>query len=240
MELNLHKESEMYQKIAAENHKYWQNKFLFGTEYNEFASQIALYWNTRTIVPAIAPCRNDDWHLLDPEVQQLAQQNGLTEELAKKPMFLQPNIEESIDLNQAHSLTQLNMARLDVFKFTAQFYVTILQRSRDGMNLPNFVRILKSYINYDIACADWFLSEFANFEILKECFLDNTNKQMRWILAGLIYSAMLKVYPSHKSNLDQYWQDCKNGVEPPRQTTIGTMILALLALLPQVKNFSKH
>lgn len=38
--------NEIESKIAYENQKYWQNRFLFGNEYHEFVYDIGLNWNT--------------------------------------------------------------------------------------------------------------------------------------------------------------------------------------------------
>lgn len=64
-ELQLDVTSPLYKKIAADNHKYWQNRFLFGAEYFEFAQQIMLYWNTNRVIPHEVSWRNNDYHLLD-------------------------------------------------------------------------------------------------------------------------------------------------------------------------------
>ena len=131
MELKLTKDSAIYQKIAAENHKYWQNRFLFGNEYHEFVGQITLHWNSSQIIPAITPCRNPDQPLLDPLINTIAQQYGHLE-AAQKPMqiLLNPH-EQHIDLRQEYSAEQLQQTQLQVFKFAARFYVTILQRASD-------------------------------------------------------------------------------------------------------------
>jgi len=65
-ELQLDVTSPLYRKIAADNHKYWQNRFLFGAEYFEFVQQVILYWNTNRVIPYEVSWRNNDYHLLNP------------------------------------------------------------------------------------------------------------------------------------------------------------------------------
>ena len=49
-----------------------------------------------------------------------------------------------------------------------------------------------------------------------ENLLDNSQKEMRKILAGVIYCAMLKVYQVEKADLNKYWEDLDAGVKEPR------------------------
>ena len=63
--------------------------------------------------------------------------------------------------------------KLRVFKFAVQFYYTIQQRSREKTGLPDMSRYLKAYINEDIRCAEWFIKEFTNFNMLQEVLMDN-------------------------------------------------------------------
>lgn len=53
------------EKIAFENHRYWQNKYLFGKEYTQFVNEIAVNWNTLQRLPATIYSRNDDWNIMD-------------------------------------------------------------------------------------------------------------------------------------------------------------------------------
>ena len=90
-----------------------------------------------------------------------------------------------------------------------QFYVSILQRSFDKNTLPDTVKYIRTYINDDETCARWLISEFVNFEVLTECFLENTMPFMRQILAGLLYCAMLKVWETDRKKINNYWEDIK-------------------------------
>ena len=139
-----------------------------------------------------------------------------------------------------YTAEQIADAKLSVFKFAAQFYVTILQRSVDKQYLPDMVRYLKAYINEDVRCAEWLVNEFVNHEIIKETLLQNGIKIMRRILSGLLVSAMLKLYEHEKDRLNQFWDDHEAEVQNPRQTTLGRFILTLFFLLPQVKDFSAN
>ena len=55
--------SEIDLKIAYENQKYWQNRFLFGNEYHEFIYDLSLNWNTSCLIPKHFLTKNDDFHI---------------------------------------------------------------------------------------------------------------------------------------------------------------------------------
>ena len=135
-------------------------------------------------------------------------------------------------MTQIYSEAQIQEAKMSVFKFAAQFYVTILQRSADKSALPDMVRYLKAYINEDVRCAEWLVSEFVNHDIIEETLIQNSIRVMRRIMSGLLVSAMLKLYELEKDRLNQYWDDAEADVENPRQTTLGRFVLTLFYLLP--------
>ena len=54
---------EIEEKIAYENIKYWQNRFLFGNEYQEFVYDLAMNWNTNFLIPKHVLSKNNDFHL---------------------------------------------------------------------------------------------------------------------------------------------------------------------------------
>jgi len=63
----------------------------------------------------------------------------------------------SLDLASQATPEAINDAKFCVFKFAAQFYYTILQRSSQKFGLPDLSRYLKAYINEDVRCARWFV-----------------------------------------------------------------------------------
>lgn len=59
---------EIEEKIAYENTKYWQNRFLFGQEYPEFVKDLTQTWNSSCIIPREYLCYNDDQHITEMEI----------------------------------------------------------------------------------------------------------------------------------------------------------------------------
>ena len=97
------------------------------------------------------------------------------------------------------------------------------------------LNLLKGYINKNEKCASWLIQEFCNYQIIDEHFLQCTSKEMRKFTAGLLYCAMLKVYPFEKHLLLDYW---KNPLDPANnKTVIGNFALILIKVLFEVKRF---
>ena len=101
-------------------------------------------------------------------------------------------------------------------------------------------RFLKAYINEDVRGARWFVNEFINCEMLQEIMMQNCQKLMRRVYIGIVTCAMLKLYEAEKDQLNLYWDDVEQGVETPRQTTLGNYVNALLYLLPTLKHFAAN
>jgi hypothetical protein len=112
--------------------------------------------------------------------------------------------------------------------------------------IPKFVNALKAYLNNDPRNGEWLISEFTNWEIIKEMFLQPQGREMAKLGCGLIYCAMLTIYEKEKGDLHKHWtgieaakaegkdpQEIKTGVG-----TLGNFILLLIANLYNVKPFT--
>jgi hypothetical protein len=153
-------------KIRLENQKYWQNKFLFGKEYADFVEEVAHFWDMGKMVPLTVLNRNDDSHITGFPQRKSQDPN------AQQDSMVTP-IDEVLDLRQVHAnqLDQVADASHEVFKFTAQFYLTILQRAQLKGLVPTLVNALKAYLNNDPRNGIWLLNEFSNWEIIQEMLL---------------------------------------------------------------------
>ena len=98
------------------------------------------------------------------------------------------------------------LSEFGVFKVASVFYLSILQRCHTRDSIPYFLDIFKGHINKSRHCAEWFILQFSNYEILKEIFLDCEVDDMRRFVLGLIYCAMLKLYEVEKDKLNSYWK----------------------------------
>jgi hypothetical protein len=140
-----------------------------------------------------------------------------------------------VDLTLPLSQDHLEEFELRIFKFAAQFYLTILGRSQNKGHVPAFLNLLKSYLNKSEACARWLITEFSNRQVIEEFFLQCSNKELRKLNVGLLYCAMLKAYQGEKIHLLTYWDDPANPAN--NKTVTGNLVLLLLHELFEVKRF---
>lgn len=217
--------SEIEEKIAYENQKYWQNRFLFGNEYHEFVYDISLNWNTSNIIPKNNLTKNNDFHIVGyPMPKEYERDLTIPEPLDVK-----------IPLNSKLSDAELNDFEERVFKFAAGFYLTILQRAQNKTYIPQMLNLLKGYLNKNFNAARWLISEFCNYQILEEQFLQCGAKEMRKFTSGLLYCAMLKVYPLEKDQMNEYWKDPNDPTN--NSTVLGNFALVLLHNIFHLKKF---
>jgi len=219
--------SEIEQKIAYENQKYWQNRFLFGNEYHELIYDISLNWNTECLIPRHFLTKNDDFHL----VGMNKPQEYLSDLSIPEPVDI------PMPLSKTASPDDMEALEFSVFKLCVGFYIGILQRAHNKNYIPNTLNLIKGYINKSYQCAQWLLEEFCNEQLIDENLLQNPQKEMRKFITGLIYCAMLKVYPYEKDRLNLYWTEPTN---PQSFTILGNMILVFIKNLYDLKKFVAH
>lgn len=96
---------------------------------------------------------------------------------------------------------------LEVFKFAAQFYLKVMQRSSMKTSIPKIISNLKGHMNRNPQCGRWLLEQFTYKEVLFESIVESGLREMRKICAGLLYCAMLTIYDEDKDKLNQYFID---------------------------------
>ena len=99
------------------------------------------------------------------------------------------------------------------------------------------INLLKAYMNKNVSCCLWLLSEFSHFEILEETLLQSASKEMRKFQAGLLYCAMLKAYPVEKDKLNAYWTQ---GLSQQTFTTLGNFMLILIRRLYDLQKYTSN
>lgn len=140
----------------------------------------------------------------------------------------------------------------EVFKFTATFYLTILQRSEIKALIPRFINALKSYINYDPRNGAWLIEQFSNWEVVEEMLLQVYGQEMPKLTVGLLYCAMVTIYESEKEMLASYWPseaerekaiaEQGEGAQLPygKLGPLGNFALLLLSHIYDLKMFTRN
>ena len=217
--------SDIEMKIAYENQKYWQSRFLFGNEYHEFIYDLALNWNTQCQIPKTYLTKNDDFHLV----------GEVMPEEYKDDQTIPLPLDVPLPLLEQHSPEELKAVEHAVFKLATGFYIGVLQRASNKAPLPSMINLLKAYINKTPTNALWFLEEFCNELIIEENLLHCSPKEMRKFMVGLLYCAMLKVYALEKDKLNLYW---KQPTNPAGFTVLGNFVLILIKNLYELRKFN--
>ena len=180
----------IHNAIMAENTKYWHNKFMFHEDYLDFALKLSLTWNSAENILAKYPSKNCDYETLgikEAEMRQHAFQ-------AEKADLVVPGEERQLETQKKLLEDELCGLDLMVFKYASTLLLTTLLRSRNRSLVPDFVDICKSYLNKHVEAAQWLLWQFTNSKILYEFLLECPEAEMRSLVAGILYTGMLKLY----------------------------------------------
>ena len=138
----------------------------------------------------------------------------------------------SMDLSLQVPAETLKACEFEVFKLAVGFYVGILQRAMAKNWLPQTLNLIKAYINKSEQCAYWVIEEFSNEQLIEENLIQNQQKEMRKFITGIIYCAMLKVYPLEKDQLNLYWRPVN-----PQLCRLSNLILVFIKNMFDLKAF---
>lgn len=188
-------------KIALENRKYWQNKFLFAQEYFDFVSDLSHSWDTSDNTPLKCMKINDDEHITGQQIRIPSEQSRRM--AAKEEMG--PPSDICLDLRTQNSPEEIFSSSHKVFKFLMSFYLTIQQRAQNKMPIPNLIGQIKSYLNADPRHGEWVLTEMSNWDIFEEMLLQVQGREMPKLVVGIVYASMLNVYKRDKELLAKHW-----------------------------------
>jgi hypothetical protein len=182
-------------RVDLDNLQYWVMKNLFSAEYNNFITDIIINFNTYDPLVKNYLHKNDNYE--DCESNQLRNKNSINN----------LNIDQSLIISNSYFNNKNDYVMVSdknfekkLFIFACSFFFNVLMRSRDRTYLAGFVDILKSFINKDVDNGEWLLEEFSNFELQNEYLIESPMLEMRRIVVGVLYSAMIKCYKTNSEN----------------------------------------
>jgi len=175
-------------RINLDNFQYWVSKILFSAEYFEFIQDLVLNYKTF------------DHYILNYSTKNV--------QLDSLNSFGYCNVNDNL-LVKHTNIKDDNKLRLNdpnfeltIFKFTVNFFFTILIRAKEKLNhIANMMDIVKAQINRSAANAEWLLEEFTNSDTILEFIVDTPILDIRKLSVGLLYCSMLKLYPIVKNNM---------------------------------------
>ncbi len=218
----------IHEAIMTENIKYWYNKFMFHEDYLEFARRLCLTWNSAENVLTRHPCKNYDYPLL-----------SLKEDLIAKHAFQTEGKEVVVPTNERMEMKGLTLEALRdldllVYKYASTILLTTLLRSKSRTLVPDFIDICKAYQNKHVEAARWILWQFTNSKLLYEFLLECHEQEMRSLVVGLLYCAMLKVYERDKTVIAK----C-SGTET-KECTLPNFANCIMQQLAGCRKFTIH
>ena len=99
--------------------------------------------------------------------------------------------------NKKYTKDELKQKIIEIFKYILLEFFNIIIRSREKKYFGCFVELIKYLINQYDFCAEFFLDEFSNYNTLVEYLINCPMYEIKKVLVGLIYYAMVKSEQSY-------------------------------------------
>lgn len=176
-------------RVEMDNMQYWIMKNLFSNEYHSFLTDILVNSNTYENLVKTHLTKNDNFDL----------------NIYNRPIknTYSNNIDDSLIINPGtNEYVIINDPKYDegvLFSFACGVFFNIILRSKDKTNLSYIIDIVKAYINKDVEHAHWLLEEFSNIELINEYLIDCPLIEVRKVVVGVIYCAMIKSYKTNSN-----------------------------------------
>ena len=254
---------EISETLIEENRKYWQYRFMFSLEYSDFILELCTLWNSMNITPLNYETKNNDYNILNINEEEYKKK---IEDLSKAEALAGVYVDPSRKLLHCKNIKHLPEKKIlpseyinilqkyapdgntehienfehEVFKLTLTFYLTVKQRAQDKDMIPEFIDLIKSYINKSTRASEWCIKQFSNNEIIAENLLQCPVTDMRKLSAGIMYCAMLKLYENEKDVLNSYWEYKEGKCDTFQKTYLGNFINLLISNFDNAHNYSEQ
>jgi len=196
----------IHSAIIQENMKYWHSKYMFHEDYFEFAFKLCSYWNSLENIIKSYSSHNLDYNLLNID-EKIAKIHSMQSNSLDDSLQIIENSYKKSDKTVLLDPTQLEKiknAEIAVFKYACTLLFTTIFRASTKNYLPEFIDLLKAYMNKNIEAGKWIITQFMNTKILHEFLFECCDTNMRRLVSGLLYCAMLNIYKSEKTLLLEY------------------------------------
>ena len=215
----------LHNYLIRDNKKYWQNAYMFGREYFEFVMELVTTWNPSENAFSMYNTKNNDYHLCGcPSIDfhKLRNKNIKRFELQREELVPVKWTEE--ELKEVENVDE------SVFKYCCLVFLTSVLRYKSREQLiPCLMDTIKVYINKSSKSAQWILWSLSAHNNIIEFLFECPMAEMRYFVVGIIYCAMLKLYPSEKGKLLS-GESC----------TFTQFINSCLDILQQARKYTKH
>ena len=90
---------------------------------------------------------------------------------------------------------------LEIFKHLIIYFFNVMIRSREKDYLGGTVDLIKYFINNYIYCADYFIEEFTNHNVLTEYMINCPSYEAKKLIVGIIYCAMINCITTYEKRM---------------------------------------
>jgi ubiquitin C-terminal hydrolase len=188
--------------IHTDNFQYWINKILFSKEYHSFVTDLLVNSNTYDHITKNYLTKNDNFEIepnlyLRPSYEKTCSNMNYLQKSIKNN-----NVDSKMLVNNLNKNDYIFVLDKDhemyLFKFACSFFFNVLIRAKEKYYLPAMMDVLKAFINKDDQLADWLLEEFSNYDLINEYLIESPVIDVKKLIIGLLYAAMIKSYKSKR------------------------------------------
>ena len=213
-------------RIDLDNFQYWISKIIFSSEYHSFITDLLVNSNLYDNAVYNYSTKNDNNEIngefnlrsnprsnnlnnIEIEMQAIDIQQSNIIKISRDIQNLNVNSNIIVDpkIYGKNDFVVISNKEYEftLFKFACLFFLNVLIRAKEKNYLPAVLDWLKAMINKNSFYANWVLDEFSNSELITEYLIDHQLTDIKKIIVGLLYCAMISSYKSilSTSNTDK-------------------------------------
>ena len=211
--------NDILKPMNKEMYEYFLYKRLFSGEYHHFV--LSLFINILNIYKISCNnklsfnydlCLNNNNYVFGNEIKDFRYDrknlaiSNINNYLSRNKIVL---INKSENYNQIENKEDEEKI-LELFKLLIIYFFNVMIRSREKDYLGGTVDLIKYFINNYIYCADYLIEEFANHNVLTEYMINCPSYEMKKLIVGIIYCAMINCVKTYENKMRAELQNKKN------------------------------
>ena len=196
--------------INKETFNYFLNQRLFSGEYHHFI--LSLYLNMFNKLIAKEKilfnenlCSNNNSYIIPKEIKDFKkgrktlELSNIENYISKKKIYTFDSNKKISNINNISISKEDEEVILDLFKNLIIYFFNVMIRAREKDYLGGTVNLIKYFINNYLFCADYIIEEFSNYNILIEYMINCPSYEMKKLVVGIIYCAMIKCVTTYEA-----------------------------------------
>lgn len=113
---------------------------------------------------------------------------------------------------QAAENTTMDKNVVELAKIGFLYFLSVVLRAKERDKLPRFLKTLKKIASMSYEISNWFIGQMSNEEVLAELLIECPIKDMRYLVAGLMKTALDKVISEQDGSWDQKTFNSKSQI----------------------------